>query len=127
MGLGHDLVAIGHEVGAGTLGRAVGRVEVDKRTALNDGLRRTILVSFVHAVDQEVVTVSRAAVRLAGEGTAVDDEGTLLDLHSSTAAVIVAVIDGHSSALPDVDAIAAATPVRIAAEVTFRFAIFFEW
>ena len=73
----------------------------------NDDLRRTILVSAVHTVDQEVVTVSLVAVRLAGEGTAVDDQRTLLNLHSSTAAVIVAVVDGHSSALPDVDAIAA--------------------
>ena len=103
----HDLVAIGHEVGAGTLGRAVGRVEVDKRTALNDGLSRTILVSAGHTVDQEVVTVSRVAVRLAGEGTAVDDEGTLLDLHSSTAAVIVAAVDGEGCTILDIDSIAA--------------------
>ena len=90
----------------GTLSGVVGGGEVDKRTTLNDDLRRTILVSAVRTVDQEVVAI-RIAEWLAGEGTAVDDEGTLLDLHSSTAAVIVAVVDGHSSALPDVDAIAA--------------------
>ena len=54
---GHHLVAIGHEVGAGTLSGVVGRVEVDKRTALNDDLSRTILVSAVHTVDQEVVAI----------------------------------------------------------------------
>ena len=91
---------------AGTLSGVVGGVEVDKCTTLNDDLRRTILVSAVHTVDQKVVAI-QIAEWLAGEGTAVDDEGTLLNLHSSTAAVIVAVVDGHSSALPDVDAIAA--------------------
>lgn len=105
LGLRHDLVTIGHEVGVGTLSGVVGGSEVDKRTALNDDLRRTILVSAVHTVDQEVVAI-RIAEWLTGS-TAVDDEGTLLDLHSSTAAVIVAVVDGHSSALPDIDAIAA--------------------
>ena len=127
MGLGHDLVAIGHEVAMRVLAGAVRRVKVEERTACDGDFGSSVLVCRINAVDQVFVTVSRVAVRLAGEGTAVDDEGTLLDLHSSTAAVIVAVIDGHSSALPDIDAIAAATPVRIAAEVTFRFAIFFEW
>ena len=90
----------------GTLSGVVGGVEVDKRTALNDDLSRTILVSAVHTVDQEVVAI-RIAEWLTGKGAAIDDQRTLLNLHSSTAAVIVAVVDGHSSALPDVDAIAA--------------------
>ena len=91
---------------AGTLSGVVGGVEVDKCTTLNDDLRRTILVSAVHTVDQKVVAI-QIAEWLAGEGTAVDDEGTLLNLHSSTAAVIVAAVDGEGSAIPDVDAIAA--------------------
>ena len=91
---------------AGTLSGVVGGVEVDKCTTLNDDLRRTILVSAVHTVDQKVVAI-QIAEWLAGEGTAVDDEGTLLNLHSSTAAVIVAAVDGEGCTIPDVDAIAA--------------------
>ena len=90
----------------GTLSGVVGGVEVHEGTAGDDDLSCTILVSAVHAVDQEVVAI-RIAEWLTGKGAAIDDQRTLLNLHSSTAAVIVAVVDGHSSALPDVDAIAA--------------------
>ena len=92
---------------AGTLSGVVGGVEVDKCTTLNDDLRRTILVSAVHTVDQKVVTVSRVAVRLTGKGAAIDDQRTLLNLHSSTAAVIVAAVDGEGCTILDIDSIAA--------------------
>ena len=90
----------------GTLSGVVGGVEVDKCTTLNDDLRRTILVSAVHTVDQKVVAI-QIAEWLAGEGTAVDDEGTLLNPHSSTAAVIVAAVDGEGCTILDIDSIAA--------------------
>ena len=90
----------------GTLSRVVGGVEVDKRTTLNDDLRRTILVSAVHTVDQEVAAI-RIAEWLTGKGAAIDDQRTLLNLHSSTAAVIVAAVDGEGCTILDIDSIAA--------------------
>ena len=76
----HHLVAIGHEVGAAP------------SAELLEGSK---LIKTYHPE------------WLTGKGAAIDDQRTLLNLHSSTAAVIVVVVDGHSSALPGIDAIAA--------------------
>lgn len=86
---------------------AVHGIEVNERSAGDNYLCRTVFPSCVDAVDKVLIAVFCVAVRFACKEAAVDNESSFLNLNSSTAAIIVASVDGKRCAFTNVDAVTA--------------------